>query len=332
MLWFRFDRPFQRHCFAINFRNSHPDLRISSKKNPSDGIQNLPDKNWASLRWSFCWNFKRTIAQIEKPHSRGKLGCWLCHWTSQIDLFFSDWWCQGRASCAGSIADDTSHSLGSVSFFYFQIVAKRADGAQAECVELFARQATDKCTLVLVEKSAEFSCVALQKQSLRLRSKVASKPDWNGRGKLGHCLAVPVQTIKTLLHGRVGEEQGELLFRFLSLDQRLYVDLQPRPYPSTGYAGLGGAYTHGGQRYRSIFSGPEKASAVLTINEKTVFLKAYLWVPNNKAVCGGWWSLGKPIEVLQNWNSLKARGKWSEGGWWFSMKSYTNGLRIHFPW
>ena len=60
----------------------------------------------------------------------------------------------------GPIADDTSQSFRSFSFFYFQVVTKRADGAQAKIVKRFARQSADKCTLVLVEKSAKFSCVA----------------------------------------------------------------------------------------------------------------------------------------------------------------------------
>ena len=68
-----------------------------------------------------------------------------------------------RSWCAGPIVDHTLHSLRRFSFFYFQVVAKKADGAQAEIVERFSRQAADEFTLVLVEKSAEFSCVASQK-------------------------------------------------------------------------------------------------------------------------------------------------------------------------
>ena len=134
---------------------------------------NRTQSKLSSQRCSLCWFFKRIIAghfvspQIEKPHSGGKWGCWLRHWTSQLDL--SGWCCQGRAWCAGPIADDTSHSLRNFSFFYFQVLAKRAHGAQAKTVERFARQAADECTLVLVEKSAEFSYVVFHKLSLRPR-------------------------------------------------------------------------------------------------------------------------------------------------------------------
>ena len=172
----------------------------------------------------------------KNPILGAKWGCWLWNWTSQINV--SHWCCQGRAWCAGPIINHTSHSVWRFSLFYFQVVAKTADGAQAKIAERFARQATDECTHTLLEKSVEFSRVTPQKL-MHIAPADRQQPISPAETAiLGHCIAVPVQTIKTPLVA-LGQSKVSCFSAFsASIDGRVNIDPAAAVCPSPWIRGL----------------------------------------------------------------------------------------------
>ena len=59
-----------------------------------------------------------------------------------------------------------------------------------------------ECTLILVEWYVEFSCGSISEAQLTFsldQKWLLDQPEINGHAKLGHCIVVPVQTVKKLL-------------------------------------------------------------------------------------------------------------------------------------
>ena len=134
----------------------------------------------------------------------------------------------------------------------------------------------------------EFSCRSISEAQLTFsldQKWLLDQPEINGHAKLGHCIVVPVLTVKKLLVV-LGQSKVSCLSAFSASINGHVVCISGRGrVHHRGFADLRGVYTPGGQSFSYFYlSGPEKRSTVPTIKGNKALLKAHLQVTNKNAV------------------------------------------------